>query len=100
MDTERPGIDVFDRDAMTNTGYLYTQTDRLSCKFATKRTTDIILETGALLGKSSLDLACGDAYYTIKFCDHGGPKQLVAADGALNAVRVARGNRGPRPISF
>lgn len=100
MQGERPGIDVFDEDASANAGYLYTQTDRLSCKLATERTTDIILETGEFEGRSVLDLACGDAFYSIQFWDRSIPRRLIGADGALNAVKVAAENSCARPIPF
>lgn len=97
---ERSGVDVFDKDAAVNTGYLYTNTNRLSCKLATGRTTDIILETGEMTGRGVLDLACGDAFYSIQFWDRGNPARLVAADGAFNAVKIAAQNSCSRPISF
>ncbi len=88
MQVERQNVDVFDKDASGNAGYLYTHTDRLSCRLATGRTTDIILEIGEMQGRSVLDVACGDGFYTIKFWDRGRPKQLVAADAAASAVTV------------
>jgi ubiquinone/menaquinone biosynthesis C-methylase UbiE len=93
-------IDVFNKDADFNKGYLYTQTDRLSCKMATQRTTDIILETGELKGRRVLDLACGDAFYTIRFADEGCPAQLVATDAALTAVKLGVKKQGSRSIRF
>ncbi|HEY3453462.1 MAG TPA: class I SAM-dependent methyltransferase, partial [Bryobacteraceae bacterium] len=92
--------DVFDKDATVNTGYLYTHTSRLSCKLATRRTTEIILQAGEMAGRSVLDLACGDAFYSLQFWDQSNPSRMVAADGAFNALKVAAQNRGSRPISF
>ncbi len=100
MQAERQNVDVFDQDASGNAGYLYTHTDRLSCRLATGRTTDIILEIGEMLGRSVLDMACGDGFYTIKFWDRGCPKQLVATDAAASAVTVGSQNSGTRPIRF
>lgn len=100
MQADRPGIDVFDSDAAANDGYLYTETSRLSCKLATGRTTDIILETGELSGRSVLDLACGDGFYTIQFFDRSKPSALIAADGSFNAVKVGQKRSGSRPICY
>lgn len=97
---ERANVDVFDHDAADNEGYLYTHTDRLSCRLATGRTTDIILGTGEFQARSVLDVACGDAFYTIRFWDKGGPSRLVAADAAVKAVSVGSQNSSPRPIRF
>jgi ubiquinone/menaquinone biosynthesis C-methylase UbiE len=96
----KPGVDIFNRDVAANTGYLYTHTDRLSCKLATRRTTDIILQTGEMTGRSVVDMACGDAYYTFQFWDQAHPSRLVAADAAANAVAVGEANSAGRPISF
>ena len=100
MQAERQNVDVFDKDASGNAGYLYTHTDRLSCWLATGRTTDIILETGEMQGRSVLDIACGDGFYTIRFWDRGHPKQLVAADAARSAVTVGAQNSDIRPVRF
>lgn len=100
MHEDGSDIEVFDKDAANNSGYLYTQTARLSCKLATQRTTDIILETGELQKRSVLDLACGDGFYSARFWDFGAISQLVCADPAFNAVKVAANRSGPRPVSF
>src|SRR5260221_750631 len=93
-------VDIFDKDASANAGYLYTHTNRLSCRLATSRTTDIILELGEMQDRSVLDMACGDGFYTIKFWDRGHPKHLVAADAATSAVTVGQHNSDTSPIRF
>jgi ubiquinone/menaquinone biosynthesis C-methylase UbiE len=100
VQSKHPGIDVFDKDAAANEGYLYTQTERLSCKLATQRTTDIILETREFANKAVLDLACGDGFYSFRFFDSGSMTRFVATDGASKAVTVAAARRGRRPVSF
>jgi ubiquinone/menaquinone biosynthesis C-methylase UbiE len=100
MQPERRNVEVFDRDAGSNAGYLYTNTTRLSCELATRRSTDIILETGEFPGHSVLDVACGDAFYTIRFWDRGCPRRLVAADAAFAAVGVGARNSDSRRIRF
>lgn len=100
MYSEKRNVEVFDRDAGAHDGYLYTHTTRLSCKLATQRTTDLILETGEIRGRSVLDVACGDGFYTFRFWDSGNPKRLVAADAAVTAVQVAAGKSVSRPIRF
>jgi len=95
-----PNVDIFDRDASSHGGYLYTNTARLSSQLATQRTTDIILETGRFAGRSVLDMACGDGFYTLRFWDNGKPRDMVGVDAAQRAVEVAKVNRGERPIEF
>jgi SAM-dependent methyltransferase len=100
MHAERRSVDVFDRDAGVNAGYTYPNITRSGCKLATQRTTDIILKTGEFEGRSVLDVACGDAFYTIRFWDRGHPARLVAADAAVTGVQVAARNSASRPIRF
>jgi ubiquinone/menaquinone biosynthesis C-methylase UbiE len=100
MQSNRPGIDVFDKDATANEGYLYTQTERLSCRLATQRTTEAILGAREFEGRSVLDLACGDAHYSFQFSDRSSMTRFVATDGASNAVSVAARRQGTRPMSF
>jgi SAM-dependent methyltransferase len=100
MKTADPNIDVFDRDARENQGYLYTATTRLSSRLATGRSADVILEMGRFAGRSVLDMGCGDGYYTLRFWDRGGPRALVGVDGSREAVAVAEANKGGRPIRF
>jgi len=95
-----PNVDIFDRDASSHGGYLYTKTARLSSQMATRRTTDIILETGCFAGRSVLDVACGDGFYTVRFWDSGKPRAMMGVDAARGAIEVAKANRGDRPIAF
>src|SRR6266478_1269682 len=97
---QRKNVDVFDRDAACNEGYLYTKSVRLSCRLATQRSTDAILATGCLLGRSIVDLGCGDGFYTIRFCDFGHPKSIVGVDPAGQAIAVANANKENRPLQF
>ena len=71
-------IEVFDNDVLEKGGYVYTTSEQLSSRMATQRTTDIILDTGCFIGKSVLDMGCGDGFFTIKIFDHGKPNIMVA----------------------
>jgi len=92
-------VEPFDQDAARG-GYVYTSSDRLSCRLATQRSFDVILSAGQMAGRSVLDMGCGDGFYTVRFWDHGGLRALAAADAAPAAVQVARDRAGDRPIRF
>ena len=92
-------VQPFDQDAARG-GYVYTSSDRLSCRLATQRSFDVILSAGQMAGHSVLDMGCGDGFYTTRFWDHGGLRSLAAADAAPAAVQVARERAGDRPIQF
>ena len=93
-------VDIFDQDALSHGGYVYTSGGRLSSRLATTRSTDVILELGRFAGRSVLDMGCGDGFYTIQYWDAGRPRLLVGVDAARNAVRVANDSKGTRPIRF
>lgn len=92
--------DVFDRDAITNAGYLYTNTSGLSSRLATQRSTDAILAVGRFSGRSVLDMGCGDGFYTIRFWDQGRPRMMLGIDSASHAIDVAKTRKGDRSIQF
>lgn len=96
----RHDVEVFDRDAAANRGYLYTNTDQLSSRLATQRSTDAVLATGQLEGRSVLDLGCGDGFYTVRYWDQGRPRRVAAVDAAGEAVRVAKSRSEGRAIDF
>ncbi len=98
--TRTENFEVFDHDAMSHDGYLYTKSSRLSSQLATQRTTDIILGTERFAGRSVLDIGCGDGHFTMKFWDRGHPKAVVSIDPAKHAIAVANINKGNRPIQF
>src|SRR6266699_3730052 len=63
---QRKNVDVFDRDAERNKGYLYTKNLRLNCRLATQHSTDAILATERLCNRSVVGVGCGDGFYTIR----------------------------------
>lgn len=93
-------IAVFNRDAARHAGYVYTTDARLSCRLATQRSTDAVLEVGRFAGRSVLDVGCGDGFYTLRYWDLGRPRAMVGVDAASRAIEVANANRGDRPIRF
>lgn len=82
-------IEIFNRDAIEQSGYGYTLTDKLSSQLATARSTDEVLRLGNFQKCSLLDVGCGDGYYTLKYWDHGKPLRVTALDAAPAALRVA-----------
>ena len=95
-----PNVDVFNWDAISTAGYLYTTNARLSSQLATQRSKDIILQTGCFAGRSVLDMGCGDGFYTIHFWDRGRPRAMIGIDAAHRALEVANANKQDRPIQF
>jgi SAM-dependent methyltransferase len=95
-----PNVAVFDRDAATGGGYVYTTNTRLSSRLATRRSTRAILATNRFAGRSVIDMGCGDGFYTIRFWDKGRPRAMTGVDGAAEAIAVARANKKDRPITF
>ena len=93
-------VDPFNRDAVSNEGYLYTTNTSLSSKMATARSTATILGMGRFSGRSVLDMGCGDGFYTFHFWDHGKPRSMIGIDAADKAIEIANKKKGNRPITF
>ena len=100
MEPSNPNVEVFNRDAISNLGYLYTTNTKLSSRLATQRSTDVILELGQFEGRSIIDMGCGDAFYTNKFWDKGRPRSMTAIDAAAEAIKICETRKEGRPISF
>jgi ubiquinone/menaquinone biosynthesis C-methylase UbiE len=100
MPVANPNVDVFDRDATSNVGYLYTTNNSLSSKLATSRSARMILQLGHFTGRSIIDIGCGDGHFTLRYWDYGRPKTLVGVDGAEHAIEVANERKQHRPIEF
>jgi ubiquinone/menaquinone biosynthesis C-methylase UbiE len=95
-----PNVDVFDRDAESLGGYVYTNGSQLSSRMATQRTLKAILTAGDFAGRSVLDMGCGDGFFTQQIWDLSSPGKLVGVDAAEQAIKVANTNKPPRPIEF
>jgi len=99
-DMINPNVDVFDRDAGSYGGYLYTTRSQLSSRLATQRTTKAILDAGCFAERSVLDMGCGDGFYTMQVWDSGSPCKLIGVDAAEQAIKVANARKQQRPIQF
>lgn len=93
-------IDVFNRDAATNQGYIYTTNTQLSSQLATQRSTEVIADIGAFTGRSVLDVGCGDGFYTCRLYDLVQPKKMTGVDLASKAIDIANANKQDRAIEF
>jgi len=100
MTPPKPNVDVFERDASTGGSYVYTAENRLSCRLATETSLNAILATGALSGRSILDMGCGDGYYTVQYWDRAKPSALTGVDAAAAAIQVANRRKEGLPIKF
>ncbi|MCX6353538.1 MAG: class I SAM-dependent methyltransferase [Candidatus Aureabacteria bacterium] len=97
---EITSVATFDHDALKEKGYRYTSGAQLSCRLATQRTLDAILQVERLEGRSVLDVACGDGYFTMQLWDKGHPRSLIGIDAAEHAVALANARKENRSIKF
>ena len=95
-----PNVEVFNRDVASNDGYRYTTNIRLSSQLATQRSTDIILEEGSFVGRSIVDIGCGDGFYSFRYWEQGRPRAMVCLDSAERAIALANAKKGDRPLVF
>lgn len=91
---ERGEVAVFDQDAISHGGYVYTTSNRLSSRLALQRMIAAITSVKSLAGRSVLDIGCGDGYFTQRYREQGCPRLIVGVDPAGHAVKVARSRLG------
>ena len=100
MKKRERNINQFSNDSKSNNGYLYTNTEQLSCKVANKRLSDAVIEiVGSLNGKSIIDVGCGDGKYTIEFLKYK-PKKILGVDPAVDAIKTANKKYKFKQVSF
>lgn len=95
-----PSVDPFTADIAANAGYLYTTNATLSSRLANRRLTDASLAVGDFASRRVVDIGCGDGTFTLDLFDATGATCVSGLDPAENAVRVAHGKVGDRPITF
>jgi ubiquinone/menaquinone biosynthesis C-methylase UbiE len=93
-------IDKFSSDAAANKGYLYSATDKLSCRLSNSRMTKAVGQMIDLRGKSVIDIGCGDGTYTMDLLAMGAASVLGvdAAEGAITRAREK--SRGSAAVRF
>jgi SAM-dependent methyltransferase len=97
---EERNVRAFNRDAAAHEGYVYTTSDKLSCRLSNARMTRAILELGSVAGKRVIDIGCGDGTYTAELAA-AGATSVLGVDAADVAVERARANCAGRDnVSF
>ncbi len=90
MSQERErNIEEFNRDVDARQGYVYSTSERLSCRLANQRMTEAILELAEVAGKRVIDIGCGDGIYTLDLV-RAGAREVLGVDAAERAVESAR----------
>lgn len=99
MEKEK-NIDVFNRDAADNKGYVYTNTTKLSFRLANRKFTDAILDANHFKGQHVLDLGCGDGTYTAELLRLGNCASIHGVDPAAKAIDLAKKSFEQDNITF
>lgn len=93
-------IDKFNSDTAVNKGYLYSATNKLSCRMSNARISEAVGQIIDLHGKSVIDIGCGDGTYTMELLDMGAVS-VLGVDAAEGAIAQAREkSRGHTDIRF
>jgi 2-polyprenyl-3-methyl-5-hydroxy-6-metoxy-1,4-benzoquinol methylase len=83
-------FEPFDKDVIERGGYVYSTTNKLSAIYSAGKTSQIILKTSNLSGKTVLDVGCGDGTYTNHLWENAGAKSILGIDPAPNSIEVAK----------
>ncbi|WP_284643856.1 class I SAM-dependent methyltransferase [Paenibacillus silviterrae] len=78
-------VEQFNTDVYSNGGYLYSQTDKLSCQLANSRLSQAVMSISDFQGKKVLDIGCGDGKYTFELLK-GNPVSILGVDAAKTAI--------------
>lgn len=87
---EQTCIDTFSKDVARQGGYLYSTSDKLSCRLANGRITSAIMElAGDPRPKNILDIGCGDGTYTEMLARDFSSPVVIGIDPSKTAVERA-----------
>jgi len=93
-------IGQFNRDVAETGGYLYSDPERLSCRFATMRLVEAIGEITNLVSKRVIDVGCGDGKNSLEYLRYN-PSYLLGVDAAESAITAAKKRaKGAKNIEF
>lgn len=83
-------ISVFNEDIISNNGYLYTNTNKLSCKLSVSRNNQAIHQLlGSIKDKKIIDIGCGDGAFIKEIIDLQ-PKSIIGIDPSEAAIALAK----------
>jgi len=94
------GLEAFNKDAVSNAGYLYTSNARASSVLANRRLTDAVLASTDFRGKRVLDVGCGDGTYTLELLSQGHAASVHGIDHAERAVELGRTRAANKALTF
>lgn len=100
MNSVNPNIDAFNRDVLSNLGYLYTTNARLSSQLANRRISDVALALADFGDRRVLDIGCGDGTYTIELFYRGKCASIHGVDPAQSAIEIAQQKADHGQITF
>ncbi len=89
MSERERSISEFNRDVEALDGYVYTRSDKLSCRLSNARMSDAIHALVEPRGKRIADVGCGDGTYSLELAQ-AGAREVVGFDAAEAAVESAR----------
>lgn len=92
--------DIFSQDILEYGSYVYTFGKKLSGCLATQRTAKIILAKNPFLGKSVLDIGCGDGFFSRLFYDRGKPAKWTGIDKLAGPIKLAQKTKKNRVINY
>jgi SAM-dependent methyltransferase len=93
----KANVEIFDNDAREHGGYLYSVGDGLSKNFSTSRSTRGIAESINLVGKTVLDIGCGDGISTMELIELGA-SSVLGMEPAPSAVERANAEARKRNL--
>lgn len=89
MSARERNVSRFEADVSERGAYVYSETDKLSCRLSNARMSDAIHAFARPKGRRVIDVGCGDGVYTLELVA-AGASEVLGVDAAERAVESAR----------
>jgi len=82
-------VSQFEADVGEKGGYVYSTTDKLSCRMSNGRMSEAIAAFARPAGRRVIDIGCGDGVYSLELLE-AGASEVLGVDAADQAILSAR----------
>ncbi len=94
--SEERSTPEFNTDVLRHGGYVYSTSERLSCRLSNQRMTEAVLSMAQVEGRRVIDVGCGDGTYSCELAK-AGARAVLGTDAATEGIESARRRFSDQP---